>query len=27
LQPATGIDAVLPSKGRLVQVPLWRKAA
>ncbi|HEY7807613.1 MAG TPA: ligase-associated DNA damage response endonuclease PdeM [Croceibacterium sp.] len=27
LQPAAAIDAVLPSKGRLVQVPLWRKAA
>ncbi len=27
LQPAAAIDAVLPSKGRLVQVPLWRNAA
>jgi DNA ligase-associated metallophosphoesterase len=27
LQPAAAIDAVLPSKGRLVQFPLWRKAA
>ena len=27
LQPAAAIDAVLPSKGRLVQFPLWRQAA
>jgi metallophosphoesterase superfamily enzyme len=27
LQPAAAIDAVLPSKGRLMQFPLWRKAA
>jgi DNA ligase-associated metallophosphoesterase len=27
LQPAAAIDAVLPSKGRLVQFPLWRAAA
>jgi uncharacterized protein len=27
LQPASAIDAVLPSKGRLVQFPLWRQAA
>ena len=27
LQPAAAIDAVLPSAGRLVQVPLWRRAA
>ena len=27
LQPAAAIDAVLPSQGRLVQFPLWRKAA
>jgi uncharacterized protein len=27
LQPAAAIDAVLPSKGRLMQFPLWRAAA
>jgi DNA ligase-associated metallophosphoesterase len=27
LQPTAAIHAVLPSKGRLVQVPLWRKTA
>jgi DNA ligase-associated metallophosphoesterase len=27
LQPAAAIDAVLPSKGRLMQFPLWRHAA
>jgi DNA ligase-associated metallophosphoesterase len=27
LQPATAIDAVLPSKDRLVRFPLWRQAA
>lgn len=27
LQPAASIDAVLPAKGKLVQLPLWRKAA
>jgi DNA ligase-associated metallophosphoesterase len=27
LQPAAAIDAVLPGKGRLMQFPLWRKAA
>jgi metallophosphoesterase superfamily enzyme len=27
LQPAAAIDAVLPSKGRLMQFPLWRQAA
>ncbi|MGZ3246893.1 MAG: ligase-associated DNA damage response endonuclease PdeM [Croceibacterium sp.] len=27
LQPAAAINAVLPSKGRLVQFPLWRQAA
>jgi DNA ligase-associated metallophosphoesterase len=27
LQPASAIDAVLPSKGRLMQFPLWRQAA
>ena len=27
LQPAAAIDAVFPAKGRLVQLPLWRKAA
>ena len=26
LQPAAAIDAVLPSKGRLMQFPLWRQA-
>ena len=27
LSPASAIDAVLPAKGKLVQLPLWRKAA
>jgi DNA ligase-associated metallophosphoesterase len=27
LQPAAAIDALLPSKGRLMQFPLWRQAA
>lgn len=27
LQPAAAIDAVLPSRGRLMQFPLWRQAA
>ena len=27
LQPAAAIDAVVPGKGRLMQFPLWRKAA
>ena len=27
LQPAAAIDALLPSKGRLMQFPLWRAAA
>ena len=27
LQPAAAIDAMVGAKGRLVQVPLWRKAA
>ena len=27
LQPAHRIDAVLPAKGKLVQLPLWREAA
>ena len=27
LQPASRIDAVLPAKGKLVQLPLWREAA
>jgi hypothetical protein len=27
LQPAAAIDAVLSSKGKLVQFPLWRQAA
>lgn len=26
LQPAAAIDAVLPAKGRLVRLPLWREA-
>jgi len=27
MQPASRIDAVLPAKGKLVQLPLWRNAA
>lgn len=27
LSPASAIDAVLPAKGKLVQLPLWREAA
>jgi hypothetical protein len=27
MQPAERIDAVLPAAGKLVQFPLWRKAA
>ena len=27
LSPASTIDAVLPAKGKLVQLPLWREAA
>ncbi|TNE54949.1 MAG: phosphoesterase, partial [Sphingomonadales bacterium] len=27
LSPSSAIDAVLPAKGKLVQLPLWRDAA
>ncbi|MET1755873.1 ligase-associated DNA damage response endonuclease PdeM [Novosphingobium sp. RD2P27] len=27
MQPASGIDAILPARGRLVQYPLWRAVA
>lgn len=27
LSPASAIDAVLPAKGKLVQLPIWREAA